>query len=171
MTNRRRYVVLVLAAAAIALVVGWVYFSDWGWGKGWPHSGPDFVPLDSMKAGKYTVQFYISYGPDEGELGFAVKGETGSARYFPMSASTHRGVDPVTLDVFLSDDEQEMWVLSSWPGDEKLAYYRVGDDRCMTNYGWVTASDSPAPRDLGGNREFPPMDPSCLKKVLTIVHR
>ena len=131
----------------------------------------EFVPIGSMQVGARSVQFYVHYGYDNAVLGFSVASQAGRPRYFPMYCSTYRGMPPVTLDVFLSDTQEEMWVLSSWSGYETLAYYRVGSDRCMTGYGENSYSDTPTPESIGGgSKHFPDMGPARAKRTATITY-
>jgi hypothetical protein len=126
---------------------------------------PDVV-LESIRIGSRSVQFYIDFGTDSAVLGFSVGSSSGQPCYFPMYGSTYRGIPAVTLDVFVSDSQEEMWVHSSWLGYETLAYYFVGTDRCVTPYGEMHSSSRPAPEILrGGAGRFPEMD---IKKVANV---
>jgi hypothetical protein len=131
----------------------------------------EFVPIGSMQVGAHSVQFHVHYGYDSAVLGFSVDSHAGRPRYFPMYCSTYRGMPPVTLDVFLSDTQEEMWVLSSWSGYETLAYYRVGSDRCTTGYGENSYFDTPTLQSIGGSsKRFPEMEPARVKKIATITY-
>ena len=129
---------------------------------------PDVV-LESVEIGSRSVQFYIDFGADSAVLGFSVESSSGQQRYFPMYGSTYRGLPAVTLDVFVSDSKEEMWVHSSWSGYEILAYHRMGTDRCITRFGEIHSFDKPTPESLGGGaRPFPEMDIKKVSKVATL---
>ncbi len=169
MKLRRKWVLFAAGLVAlVAVVVGIVFLA-----AVMVNEGPD-VMLDSLQAGAHRVQFYIDYPSwDSAVLGFFVKDQTGRPRYFPIYGSTYRGLPPVELEVFLSEAEEEMWVLSSWEGYEVLAYHQLGSD-------WFTdtrssskraASDTPSPqggRGVGPRMDFPDMDRARVKRVLTI---
>jgi hypothetical protein len=131
---------------------------------------PDVI-LDSVQIATYSLQFYVDFGADTAVLGFSVENESDRPQYFPMYASTYRGLPAVTLDVFVSDSQEEMWVHSSWSGYEILAYHRIGTDRCMTRYGEIVSFDKPIPESLGGGtRRFPEMDIEKVSKVATLTY-
>jgi hypothetical protein len=130
---------------------------------------PDKI-LGSLTVGAQSLQFYVDFGADSAVLGFSTANQAGQPRYFPMYCSTYRGLPAVTLDVFLSEDQQKMWVLSSWKGYETLAYHRIGSDRCTTRYGENAYFTTPTPPSIGGGGKPPAMDPSQVKKVLTITY-
>ncbi len=129
------------------------------------------IILESVRIDNRSVQFYINFGMDNAVLGFSVENDAGQQRYFPMFGSTYRDIPSVTLDVFVSNLQDEMWVLSSWSGYEILAYHRMGTDRCMTQYGEIGSFDKPTPEILGGGtgtKLFPEMDIKKLSKVATL---
>lgn len=131
---------------------------------------PD-VLLESVQIGTRSAQFYVDFDADSAVLGFSVENDSGQQRYFPMYGSTYRGLPSVTLDVFVSDSQEEMWVHSSWSGYKILAYHRMGTDRCMTRYGEITSFDKPTPESLGGGtRRFPEMDIEKVSKVATLTY-
>jgi hypothetical protein len=125
------------------------------------------VALGQVRMGNEATEFYIAYGPDEAILGFSVPDATGSARYFPMFASTYGGIPAVVLDIFVSKTEDQMWVRSSWPTAEVLAYRRLGSDTAITEFGDVTFLREPLPKELsGGPVRFPEMiTTNVLKKA------
>ncbi|MDG4551054.1 MAG: hypothetical protein P9F19_17135 [Candidatus Contendobacter sp.] len=128
------------------------------------------VLLESVRIGNRSVQFYIDLGVDSAVLGFSVENDAGQRRYFPLFGSTYRGIPSVALDVFVSNSQEEMWVLSSWPGYEILAYHRMDTDQCITRYGEINSFDKPMPKILGGGtgvKLFPEMDVKKLSKVAT----
>ncbi len=128
------------------------------------------ILLESVRIGNRSVQFYIDFGVDSAVLGFSVENDAGRRRYFPMFGSTYRGIPSVALDVFVSSSQDEMWVLSSWPGYEVLAYHRTGTDRCVTRYGEIGSVDKPTPASFGGGtgaKLFPEMDIEKLSRVAT----
>ena len=128
-----------------------------------------FVPLDSIQITDKSIQFYVNFSYDTAVLGFSVPNEDGSPRYFPMYASTYRGLTAVTLEVFVSETLDHMWVLSSWSGYEVLAYHRINTDRCMTRYGEITSFGKPTTEMLGeGSSRFPEMDTEKVSKLATI---
>src|SRR5919112_6384944 len=129
---------------------------------------PDVV-IDTLQIGTHRVQFYVDFGADSAVLGFSVEGDSGHQRYFPMYGSTYRGLPSVTLDVFVSENQEEMWAHSDWFGYEILAYHRLGTDLCITQYGEITSSDKPTPEIIsGGTKRFPTMDTEKLSKIATL---
>lgn len=114
--------------------------------------------LGQVRMGNETTEFYIAYAYDVGILGFSVLQATGSDHYFPMYGSTYRGIPDVVLDVFVSKAGDQMWVRSSWPTAEVLAYRRKGADTAVTQFGNVTFLKEPLPQELsGGPIPFPKM--------------
>lgn len=129
---------------------------------------PDIV-LGSVQIGTRSVQFYVAFGADNAILGFSVEGSSGQQRYFPLYGSTYPGLPAVTIDVFVANTQEEMWVISSWPGYEMLAYYLMGADRCMTQYGELHSIDKPTPEHLGGGaRRFPELDIQKVTNIATL---
>ena len=129
------------------------------------------VVLGQVRIGNEATEFYIAYGADEAILGFSVPGSAGGVRYFPMYASTYRGIPPVVLDIFASKAEDEMWVRSSWPSTEVLAYHRIGADSAITGFGNVTFLKEPMPPYLsGGPIPFPEMTAGNVLKKATFKH-
>ena len=129
------------------------------------------VVLGSVQIGKHSTQFYIAYGEDSAILGFSVSNGSEQERYFPMYASTYRGIPSVVLDVFVSKSQEEMWVRSSWSGNEILAYHRVGADISITQYGEVTFLDKPMPEFLsGGGVPFPELIIESVSKKASFKH-
>ena len=125
--------------------------------------------LQSVQINSRLVRFYIDFGPDSAVLGFSVENSSGQQRYFPMYGSTYRGLPAVTIDVFVADSLEEMWVHSSWSGYETLAYHRMGTDRCITRYGEIASFDKPTPESLGGEaKRFPEMDTEKVSKVVAL---
>jgi hypothetical protein len=130
-----------------------------------------YVVLDAVQMGTHTAQFYIDYSVDSAILGFSVEQDSGQARYCPMYGSTYRGLPSVTLDVLVSDAHNAMWVISSWPGYDILAYHRLDTDRCITPYGEMTLIEQPTPESLGGGtKDFPEMPIDHVTKVATITY-
>ena len=129
------------------------------------------VVLGSVQIGKHAIQFYIAYGEDSAILGFSVSNGSEQERYFPIYASTYRGIPSVVLDVFVSKSQEEMWVRSSWSGNEILAYHRVGADVSITQYGEVTFLDKPMPEFLsGGGVPFPELIIESVSKKASFKH-
>jgi hypothetical protein len=129
------------------------------------------VVLGQVRIGNEATEFYIAYRTDAAILGFSLPDAAGGARYFPMYASTYRGVPSVVLDVFASKAEDEMWVRSSLPGGEVLAYHRIGADTAITQFGNVTFLKEPLPPYLsGGPIPFPEMTAASVLKKATFKH-
>lgn len=134
------------------------------------------VALGSTKIGKESIEFYIAYAPDAAVLGFSVVSNDGGgaepARYFPLYASTHRGIPPVTLDVFASKSEDpEMWVRSSWKDSETLAYRKAGAGTAITQFGETKSLPDPMPSHLsGGPIPFPPLAMDTAVKKASFKH-
>lgn len=110
---------------------------DHGNGGGKKGNEIEKAVLGEVRVGRESAEFYIVYGFDSAILGFSVSAGAGPARYFPIYASTNRGIPSVVLDVFTSKSEEEMWVRSSWPGNEILAYHRVGAETAITQWGEI----------------------------------
>jgi hypothetical protein len=132
---------------------------------------PDKI-IGSLRVGTNSLQFYIDFGKDRTVLGFSVNNDTDAPWYFPMYCSEIRGIPAVTLDIFESYSNDEIWVQSSWPGYPVLAYYNAGSDRCITRYGEHMYFGKPIPGSIGGKHgTFPEMDPEKVRKVSTITSR
>jgi hypothetical protein len=120
----------------------------------------EVVVLGSSQLGKESIEFYVAYKFDAAVLGLSVTrpGAAEGAQYFPMYASTYRGIPPLMLDVFVAKSEQEMWVRSSLAGSETLAHRQAGADFVITPFGRMAASKVPMPDHLSGSSiPFPPM--------------
>ena len=152
---------LQITAVCIVLAIGGLvasYYSAWD-----SVVSTEFVALDSMKLGDRTVGFYVNYSYDDAVLGFSLPDENGRQRYYPMYGSTYRGMPDVTLEVFASPDDQQMWVTSSWGGTyDVIGYYGEGDDRS------IEAFDKPTPESFGNGTPFPDLDRATARKVLTV---
>jgi hypothetical protein len=123
--------------------------------------------IGDVQVGRELVRFYVAYGYDAAVLGFSVSIGTGPVRYFPIYASTNRGIPAVVLDVFASKSGDAMWVRSSWPDSEILAYYRVGSETALTSWGDMRAIEKPMPDHLsGGPLPFPePPSGTAVRKA------
>ena len=139
------------------------------------------VTLKTLKIGEHSIDLYVDYGNDSAVLGFTTSNDlatsdnaadmddSAAAKYFPLYASTYRGLPPVVLEVFVSKKQDEMWIRSSWKGQETLAYYRLGSSSATTLYGNVAAINTPTPAFLSGSRiAFPEMDEEEVSKVATV---
>jgi hypothetical protein len=131
----------------------------------------DQIVLGKAHVGAEVAEFYVAYGFDSAVLGFSVSTGAGAARYFPFYASTYRGIPSVVLDVFSSKTEDEMWVRSSWPGNEILAYRRVGSETATTQWGETKSVGTPMPDHLsGGPVPFPKLIIGSVVKKATLKH-
>jgi hypothetical protein len=131
----------------------------------------EYTVLETVKVDATEVEFYIDLGTDSAILGFMVEDDSGKPRYFPMYASTYRGLPSVTLDVFVSNEKDAMWVRSSWKGYENLAVHELGTDTCLTRYGKISSFDEPTPETLGGGSGvFPEIDEGKVTKVARLTH-
>ena len=137
--------------------------------------------LKTMRIGEQFISLYVDYGTDSAVLGFSTPSDSvtpsdgadasnsASVQYFPLYASTYRGLPPVVLDVFVSKAGDEMWIRSSWEGYETLAYYRLGSGSATTRYGKLAAINTPTPAVLGGSAAaFPKMVEDDVTKVATV---
>lgn len=114
--------------------------------------------IGAVRIGEWTAQFYVDFSPDSAVLGFRVDTAAGP-RYFPVYASTYRGLPPVTIEVVADSTGRDVWVRSSWSGYEVLAYHRPGTDRCLTRYGEIRSHAEPTPARLAGPAgQFPEVD-------------
>ncbi len=127
--------------------------------------------LGEVRVGNELVGLYIAYGFDSAILGFAVSIGAEPVRYFPIYASTDRGVPSVTLEVLASKSEGEMWVRSSWKDNEILAYHRVGTETAITGWGEVKFIEEPMPDQLsGGPLPFPEPTKGTVVSKATFHH-
>lgn len=97
-----------------------------------------------------STDFYIATGSDSAVLGFSFRTAGADIHYCPMYGSTYAGIPDVTLTVFATRGQKEMWVGSSWPGSETLASHRLGSSHWTTQYG-ETSSDTPVPQTMSGD--------------------
>lgn len=154
-------VLLLVLALSSCRPTGWVSEKP-------KNDGEREVVLGRVRMANELTEFYIAYGPDEGVLGFSVPDGRGKVRYFPMFASTYRGMPAVVLDIFVSRAEDQMWVQSSWPTAKVLAYRRIGADTAITQFGNVTFVRELMPKDLeGGAIPFPEMTATNVLKKAT----
>ena len=147
-----------------------------------PVSKPQsLVTLKTVKIGEHSIDLYVDYGDDSAVLGFTTSNDLvnsdnaagmedlAATQYFPLYASTYRGLPPVVLDIFVSSKQDEMWIRSSWKGHDTLAYHRLGSKNATTPYGNVAAINTPTPASLGGSPiAFPEMDEEEVSKVATV---
>ena len=166
-----------------SIVLGWVLMillsSGCRSGCHRDHSRPDAKKLDKiektvlgdLRIGNELESFYIAYGFDSAILGFSVSIGAGPARYFPIYGSTDRGIPSVTLEVFASKSEEEMWVRSSWRDNEILAYHRVGAETAIGEWGEMKFVEEPMPDFLsGGPFPFPVLTRENVVKKATFIH-
>ena len=146
-----------------------------------PATAQSLDTLKTVKIGEQSISLYVDYGTDSAVLGFSTRSDSvtpgdaidtdssESVQYFPLYASTYRGLPAVVLDVFVSKAEDEMWIRSSWVGYETLAHYRLGSGSATTRYGNVAAINTPTPVVLSGSPiAFAKMDENAVTKVATI---
>lgn len=121
--------------------------------------------LGSVQVDQTPVTFLIAYSADAAILEMALP-LGGADRYAPLFASTYRGIPAVGLDVYVSDAKDEIWVRSSWPDAQVLAYHHLGSDTAITPFGQMALLHSPFPDTLnGGPIAFPQMDPQRTQKA------
>jgi len=130
--------------------------------------GASYHPVGSLAVGPHPVEFYVAYGPDTAILGFMRAAAAGAPQYCPMYGSTYRGLPAVELEIFASNDQQQMWVASSWQGYEQLAHHRFGTDSCSTQYGDAKLIATPIPKVMSGGTTIPKMDAAKVAKVGTV---
>jgi hypothetical protein len=130
------------------------------------------VTLGEVRVGREVTALYIAYGIDSAVLGFSSSTEAGPIRYFPIFASTYRGIPPVALDVYASKSEEEMWIRSSWPDNEILAYHRIGAETAITQWGEMKPIKMAMPDHLsGGALPFPGLVMGSVVKKATFNHQ
>jgi hypothetical protein len=128
--------------------------------------------LGSVQVDDVSVKFLIAYSGDSALLAFSVTKSGGRERYVPMFGSTYRGIPKVTLIVIVSKSKDQMWVQSSWPDNEILAYYGLGADTATTPFGRIGLLDTPFPEFLsGGPVGFPRFDPSDVQVLATFYYQ
>jgi hypothetical protein len=143
-----------------------------GYGGGEKREELAKVALGEVRVGKESIEFYIADRFDASVLGFSVSTGAGSARYFPIFASTSRGIPPVVLEVFASKAEAEMWVRSSWSDDELLAYHRIGAETSLTQWGEMKSFKDAVPDHLsGGALPFPALIMGNVVKKAVFKHQ
>jgi hypothetical protein len=174
--ERSRVDLLTRQRAVFGLVIAILVSSgcqrDCGWGSGEKGKKIETAALGQVRVGRELAEFYVAYGYDSAVLGFSVSTGAGPARYFPIFASTSRGIPSVVLEVYASKSEEEMWVRSSWPGNEILAYHRVGAETAMTLWGETTFIETPMPDHLsGGAKPFPELIMGNTVKKATFKHQ
>jgi len=126
----------------------------------------DTTALGEVHIGKELVAFYVAYGFDSAVLGFSVSTDAGPVQYFPIYASTDRGIPPVVLDVLASSSQEEMWVRSSWRDNETLAYHQTGAETTLTAWGKMKFIERPMPDHLsGGPLPFPELPSTVVRKA------
>ncbi len=125
------------------------------------------VSLGSVQIDDYAIGLLVAYAGDAAVLTASVTNGDAPAKFLPLFASTYRGMPAVTLDVLVSQSKDAIWVQSSWPGSEVLAYYRLGSTTAITPFGEMALLDTPMPQVLsGGPVPFPAIDPiSVVKKA------
>lgn len=127
--------------------------------------------LGSVQVGENVVKLFIAYSGDAAVLDFSVTDGRRPEMFVPMFATTYRGMPPVVLDVYASRANDEIWVQSSWPGSEVLAYHRLGAATALTAYGEVTLLATAFPEFLsGGPVPFPEIDPAKVSRRATFYH-
>ena len=106
------------------------------------------------------MKLLIVCSGDSALLEFSVTDGGSPEKYVPMFGSTYRGIPAVDLDVLVSKSEEEVWIRSSWPGSEVLAYHRFGTQTAITPYGEKELLDSSFPPVLSGG---PVLFPQSIK--------
>jgi hypothetical protein len=141
--------------------------------RGQPAGGGDrsVFDLGSVQIDDLSVKFLIAYGSDSALLEFSVARGGGRERYVPMFGSTYRGIPEISLKVVVSKSKDQLWVQSSWPDSDILAYYRLGADTATTPFGMKGLLDTPFPEFLsGGPVGFPHFDPSDVQTLATFYY-
>lgn len=135
-----------------------------------PTTSP-YAVLDVVEIGPSSLELYVHYTNDAAVLGFAIADAAGARRYCPMYGSNYRGIPSVTIDLYTTETEEEVWVQSSWQGYESLAFYQVGSGTCHTRYGDNPLVNSPTPGSLGsGSSTIPTLDPSNTHRLMSLTH-
>jgi len=135
---------------------------------------PDIVerPIGSVQIGKTDIGLLIAYRPDGAILHLSIQTDGESTQYLPVIVSTHRGIDAVDVDFYVTHDDAEVWALSSLPGGEILAHYRLGANAGQTAFGPTTLSDTAFPEFIsGGPIPYPAFDPQMVSRRATFYHR
>jgi hypothetical protein len=129
------------------------------------------LDLGSVQVDDASIRFLIAYSRDSALLAFSVAKSGGRERYVPLFGSTYRGVPKVTLNAIVSKSKDQLWIQSSWPDNEILAYYRLGGDTATTPFGTMSLLDTPFPEFLsGGPVGFPPFDPGGVQTLASFHH-
>jgi hypothetical protein len=124
-----------------------------------------------MEVCGHALGIYVDFGADSAVLGLLASDDPDRPRYFPMYASTYRGLPEFELDVLVSEDCTGMWVTSTWPGYECLAFHVPGSNECVTRYGQIASFDAPTPARLSGTPiPFPKMTPRELNRITSLHH-
>ena len=116
--------------------------------------------LGSFVINNKTYETYIAKSSDAAILGFYFQGNDDKVHYYPLYASTYQGLPKVELKIFTSKTKDKIWILSSWPGYETLAYHHLKTGRTLTMFGETDSISTPIPSSLSGNAEPFPTLPS-----------
>lgn len=120
-------------------------------------------PIGTVQIDKTTIGLLIAYRPDSAILQLSIREGEGLIRYLPLLVSTHRGLPVIDIDLYASEDDQVVWVLSSLPDQPVLAHYRLGADTGQTSFGKASLSETAFPEFLsGGPLPYPVFDPQKL---------
>ena len=129
------------------------------------------VTLGSVRVGDRMVSVMIAYQADSALLVAAVPGSDGNPRYSPLIGSTYRGVHSFRLDVLSPHSSDEMWIRTSEPRSEVLAYYHFGAETALTQFGRIKLLETPFPEHLsGGPVPFPKEDPNASQLRASFYH-
>lgn len=163
----RNGTILLIGALCVLAVVGINCRSSVSHGP--THEAGDIDLLVTAVCGPENIHLYAAYGEDSAVLGFyLIDPKTDKRSYFPMMFVTCRGLPDLNLDVYVSDDDREMWI---WKSGEVVGYHRVGSGVCMTECGELSAFDNPIPETVGGGSgNYPKMDSANAKKILTVTY-
>lgn len=158
---------------SVFLSLAWLALTFSNPARGQAVIGGDRTVLDlgSVQVDDVSVKFLIAYSDDSALLVFSVAKSGGREKYVPMFGSTYRGIPEITLNVIVSKFRDQLWVQSSWPDSEILAYYRLGADTATTTFGTRELLDTPFPKFLsGGPVGFPQFDPNGVRTLATFYY-
>ena len=163
--KRGRRLIIIASVALVAIVAAVIAYQTYivpllEW---YPEDaimdGPPDILLDSVQVGDKTARFYIDYSRDCAVFGYFVEDDTGAPRYFVVSGSTFRGLHRKTVEVFLSETGEEMWVRVNPPPEG--GYFRA-DESFIAKYGY----DTPTPTSsyMHGS-QHPGLPPEAKKAI------
>ena len=133
---------------------------------------PNHVTLGETNVKQTRFEVYASYDYDCAVLGLALPTPNKETRYLPLYGSTYRGLPPLKADLYVSDNEDGLWIEVSWKGQpaQLLEYFPLDSDGSPELAPGDSFSSQPIPTSFSGySNPSRPRDSDAIN-ILSVRH-